>query len=107
MKRGNTVATINGEKVVLAEFQHWLSLNKFKVYSFFYKKFGVRGSENFWQSTYGGYFPKDILKEIALKEIIRIKLQMILAKEKGILSTINYDQIVDPGSRRTSPKSAC
>jgi hypothetical protein len=88
------VATINKEVITKAELNHWMLLEKANVYSYFYRKQGTQDSEHFWTEKQGDEIPLEKLKETALESVKRCKVQQILALEKGIVKTVNFDEIM-------------
>lgn len=90
----NIVASINGEVITIAELNHWMLLEKSKVYNYFFRKYGVHDSDHFWTEKQGNEIPLEKLKKAALKSVKRCKIEQILALKKGILKTANFDEII-------------
>lgn len=90
----NIVATINSEIITRAELDHWMLLEKATIYSYFYRKYGAQKSEHFWTEKQGGEVPLELLKNTALENVKQCKIQQILALDKGIISTTNFDEIM-------------
>lgn len=90
----NTVARINDQVITKAELRHWMLLEKANVYNYFFRKNGVQDSEYFWTEKQGDEIPLEKLKEIALERAKRCKIEQILALEKGIVTTINFDELL-------------
>lgn len=63
------------------------------MYNYFYQKFGVEDSEHFWTQKLGDEIPLEKIKSLAFENAKRCKIQQILALEKGIISTTNFDEI--------------
>lgn len=95
-KKSDLVGRLDNEVITESELQHWMLLEKANVYNYFYQKFGVEDSEHFWtqkQGNEGNEVPLERLKKIAIENAKRCKVQQILALEKGIISTTNFDEI--------------
>ena len=88
------VASLNNEPISKSELRHWMLLEKANVYNYFYRKYGVQDSDEFWSEKQGGEIPLEKLKKTALGVAKRHKIQQVLALEKGIVRTINFDEIM-------------
>ena len=89
-RENSYVATVNGESISVKEFRQMIDKGKASIYKYFKDKFGVDGSGNFWNSSYGGESPVDRVKKEAMDEGARIKVQQILARQKGAVDDISY-----------------
>lgn len=89
------VASLGSEVITKSELKHWMLLEKANVYSYFYREYGVEDSEQFWTQKLGDEIPLDKLKALALEKAKRCKVQQILALEKGIIKTANFDDIAE------------
>lgn len=85
------MATVNGEPILLSEFQRAMQANKARVIDYFHEKYGAGQSASFWTETYGGETPLERLKRTALEESVNLKVQQLIAKEQGVLTDIRYD----------------
>ena len=90
----DTVAWINNEPITKAELKHWMLLEKANVYGYFYRKYNVSDSDKFWTQKQGDEIPLGKLKQVALEKASKCKVQQILALEKGIIKTANFDEII-------------
>jgi hypothetical protein len=86
----DTVFTVNGEPVSIAEFLHVRSGLRAATYSYFSQKYGARDSINFWITSLNGEVPAEILKQNTIDELKRIKSEQILMKINGITDDISY-----------------
>ncbi|RTE10848.1 peptidylprolyl isomerase [Paenibacillus whitsoniae] len=92
---GNSVvATINGEPLTTEEFKLLLAKNRASTYTYFKSKYNVDDSLRFWNGNYGGEVPIEKLKTKALNESVNIKIQQLLAKQKGVVKDISYPAFV-------------
>lgn len=89
------IAKVNEEAVSYAEFKQQISLNRANVLNYFNQKYGVQDSKSFWTSSFGGEVPLEVLKQKALNECVKIKLQEILAREKGVITDVSYDSFLE------------
>ncbi|MCD6288677.1 MAG: peptidyl-prolyl cis-trans isomerase [Candidatus Hydrogenedentes bacterium] len=87
---GNVVATVNGEPVTVPEFRRFMLKNRSRVFSYFARKYGETEQKGFWNRTIGGETPIDRLRRIAMDECVRVKVQQIYAREKGVIDKISY-----------------
>lgn len=84
-----TVATVNGEAITTEELQLLMMRNRGKVFDYFKKTYAADINEpGFWRKSYSNEVPEAYLKQIALNQWIRIKVQQSLAMQ--------YDLIKDP-----------
>lgn len=90
----NIVGSINNEVITKTELNHWMLLEKANVYSYFFRKYDVQDSEQFWIEKQGDEIPLEKLKETALESAKRCKVQQVLALDKGIIKTTNFDEIM-------------
>ncbi|MEO9514081.1 MAG: hypothetical protein ABJN84_03110 [Flavobacteriaceae bacterium] len=88
------VASLNNEPITKSELKHWMLLGKANVYNYFYRKYDVQDREQFWIEKQGDEIPLEKLKKTALEVAKRYKIQQLLALQKGIVSTINFDEIM-------------
>jgi len=84
------VVRINGTPVAKGEFLILLSQQRAAVFNYFRDKYGTQDHPTFWTTSYGGEIPAEKAKELALKEIVRIKTQQQLAQQHGILVDTSY-----------------
>ncbi len=90
-----TVATVNGERVRAEELQHWMLLERADVARYFYREHGVRDASDLWRREFGGESPAEMLRRQALEKLVRIKVQQLLAVEKGILASTDFRDIME------------
>jgi hypothetical protein len=91
----DVVARISNQPITKSELKHWMLLEKSNVYSYFYRKYSVGDSDKFWIHKLGDEIPLVKLKETALEQVKRCKVQQMLALEKGIIETANFDEILE------------
>ena len=93
-KNNQYVATVNGESVSVHEVKRIIASECAGIYNYFKEKYNVDDSKNFWTSSYNGESTIDMLRENVMKKLIRIKIQQILAREKGIIQDIGYPEFI-------------
>jgi hypothetical protein len=86
----DTVLTVNGEPVSMAEYLNIMSGARTKVFSYISQKFGVTDSKYFWTTSFDGEIPEEILKQSTVNELTRVKILQILMKKYGITNDISY-----------------
>lgn len=92
-KNSNKLASVNGHGISKAELKHWMLLEKANVFNHFYREYGAVDSENFWTTKIGDEIPLELLKKVALEKATRCKVQQLMALEKGIIHTANFEEI--------------
>lgn len=85
---------VNGEPVVFEEYLRVLNLRRAFVIDS-YSIYGAEYGEEFWDTKYSEETPIEMLKRIALNEAVRIKIQLLLAKEKGIIKNASYSALLE------------
>jgi hypothetical protein len=89
------LGNVNGEPITIAEFRMRLNLNRAYTFEYFKTKYGVDDNKQFWTTSYGGENPSNIIKQKTLNELVRIKIEQIAAKEKGIVKAIDYTSFLN------------
>lgn len=88
-------AWVKGQPITHSELDYWMLLEKAGVYNYFFRKHGIEDSDNFWFQELDGEIPMEKLRAVALEKAKRVKIQQVLALEKGIIETANFDEILD------------
>lgn len=89
-----TVAKVNGETISSREFKQALIDRSASIYSYFKQKYNADDSENFWTQSFSGEIPIKKARKEALELVTRIKVQQMLAKEKGLLDYTSYQSFL-------------
>lgn len=84
------IAWVNGEPLTAEELGLSLQRNKASVIKHFKDAYGADDSSDFWETAFNGEVPLQLLKQKSLDESSRIKIQQMLAREKGIVQDISY-----------------
>jgi hypothetical protein len=85
-----TIALVREEPITLPEFRIQMDIYRSPIVSLCIKKYTINEGSFSWTEKYGFKSPLDILKEKALNESLKVKIQLLLMKEKGILQDISY-----------------
>ncbi|MEN6313145.1 MAG: peptidylprolyl isomerase [Clostridiaceae bacterium] len=85
------VARVNDEPVSRKELKQWMIFSRAGVYNYFMNKYGAQDSNEFWESSYSGEVPVDMARKNSLDDIVKIKVQQILARQEGLLQDISYE----------------
>ena len=86
------VAWVEGEAVDRRELAIFMESQRAAVITQFRTEYSAVYDENFWYTVYDGLRPIDALREQALTVLKRDKLALIVAKELGIVDSVNYRQ---------------
>lgn len=84
------IATVNGEPVYVREYKMRLKSNSSETLEFIDENNVIKNESDFSNSSLISKIPDEVVRQNALKDIVRIKVQQILAKEKGIIKSANY-----------------
>jgi hypothetical protein len=89
-RAGNEVATIDGAAIEPAEFALFVSQNRAVVFDLFQAKYSIGERPDFWTSTFSGHSPAEAVKQLALDQLTRIKVEQSLAMKHGLIGDIGY-----------------
>ncbi|MFB9327801.1 peptidyl-prolyl cis-trans isomerase [Paenibacillus aurantiacus] len=109
--RGNatsaaSIAVVNGLDVAEMEFKAAMAQERITVIQAFQSKHGAVYGDAFWQQTFDGETPLDVLKQRALDRVIRIKVQQAEALRLGIDTPIEYGQFVTQWKQENERRKA-
>lgn len=91
---GGPVAEVNGEPVSARELAHFAALNRAYVMEYFMNTYGADYGRSFWHQSYNGETPSGMLHKRALQDAVRMKVELGLAKEEGLLEGISFDDVL-------------
>jgi len=84
------VMTINGEPVSASEYLLIMERQKASVYLFFKEHQNLDDRPGFWSEEMGPDGPLAKLRNATLEELIRVKVNQGLAKQKGLIQDVTY-----------------
>jgi len=90
----NTVLSINNTPVSIQEYNLFLDEEKAMTYNYFYQKYKVDNSKNFWTSRYSGESPIVHLKEKANERLKQIKFIQNYAAKMNLINLDNFDVFI-------------
>lgn len=86
-----TVAKVNNEQISFREFNKFMAENRAETMNYFRKTYGSDvNDKEFWEKRFGEEIPIEVLKQRTLDQLTRIKVQQVLAREKGLVEDISY-----------------
>jgi hypothetical protein len=88
------VAEVNGSPVTTKEFRRVLARQRAPVIDYFYKTHHAKYGRHFWEMDYNGENPEATVKEWAMKEIVRVKIELELAKQNGLIRETSHDDLL-------------
>jgi hypothetical protein len=88
------VAEVNGSPITAQEFKSELKQQRASVIDYFYRSYGAEYGENFWEADFNGENPEDTAKKRALQEIIKLKIELELVKQHGLIQGTSYDDLL-------------
>ena len=97
-KETKPVAKVGDEVIEQALVEELMNGSKGSIKLYFEEKYGVDLSEDpdAWTKAYGSDgTPLNCLKEEALEQAVRIKTEMAYAKEKGLVKTTDFDELMN------------
>jgi len=90
----DVVARVEGQTITSSELTYWMLLEKANTFNYFYQKYKVVDSKSFWTQKFGNETPLARLRRVALNKAVRCKIQQILALDKGIIESANFNKIM-------------
>lgn len=88
------VAEVDGEPITAREFERSIGAERAAVVDYFVRTYGAKVDGTFWSRSIGGEIPAEMVKSRALEEAVRIKVQLIVAKENGLIPEASYDYLL-------------
>lgn len=88
------VAEVNGSVITAQEFKNELEQQRATVIDYFYRSKGVEYGKNFWKTDFNGEKPENTAKKRALEEIIRLKIELELARQHDLIQGTSYDDLL-------------
>lgn len=86
-----TVATLDGNPISLKEIRMRSGAKQAEVVNYFNEKYKAEYDKNFWHKSFGGEIPIEVLRKRCLKDAVRDNVQLIYAKDQGMVKDIGYD----------------
>ncbi|GGD51252.1 hypothetical protein GCM10010911_06010 [Paenibacillus nasutitermitis] len=83
-------ATVDGESVSVGELKHQLLLARSETVMYFLHTYGAAEDDSFWTKRYGDEVPRQVLLRKALDRSVRVKVEQLEAKRKGLVDDISY-----------------
>jgi len=84
------IAVIDGAEIVKREFKLQANQLRSNVYDYFKKKYGAEDQKGFWETSFQGEVPNEILKERAFQKIKEITMEKLLAMQHKLVDDISY-----------------
>lgn len=90
LQNTDTIALINGDPLCYQEYKYFLNRNRAGVIGHYRKVFGLRYAKDFWTDESNQVTPANELKNRALEDAVKVKIQQQLAREYGLIDDIGY-----------------
>lgn len=84
------VARVNDDPISVRLFERRLARNRFLAFGYFQARYGAVVDADFWTTSHEGEVPAEWLKQRTLEECVRIKIELGLAKESGVIGGTSY-----------------
>jgi len=84
------VARVNDDPISVRLFERRLARNRFLAFSYFQTRYHAVVDADFWTTSYEGETPADWLRKRTLEECARIKVELGLAKQNGVIADTSY-----------------
>jgi hypothetical protein len=99
-------AKVNGEPVQADEFASFANTKKSLVYDYFKKAHGIDPGRNFWKERFGNESPLEKLKNTTMQDLVKIKVEQIMAKEHGLARDIRYSSFLKEWQKENKRRKA-
>ena len=102
----NIVLLVNGEPITRREFQFRMERRRGPVIHHFRETYGADDTHpTFWITEFGGTTPMDFSRERTLEAVIHIKVEQILARDRGLIDDITYEYFLEALDKENSRRS--
>ncbi|MDF2652411.1 MAG: PpiC-type peptidyl-prolyl cis-trans isomerase [Paenibacillus sp.] len=89
--RPSTIAAyVNEQPVTKQEFHLYMQDQIAAVAAYFYQQYGVGVDRNFWDKSFNGETPQELLKTKTMSKLISAKVMQQLAQQRHIVNDISY-----------------
>jgi hypothetical protein len=92
---GDTLILVNGEPITKSEFIQFSQIERANVIQHYRNTFNLEFSEEFWNTKCDGKSPKELLIERTIDTLVSIKIQQIIAEQKGLIDEVTYSSFLD------------
>ncbi|ADJ49539.1 hypothetical protein AMES_7715 [Amycolatopsis mediterranei S699] len=100
------VLTVGTDPVDSREFLLQMGTNRAEVFQYFYDHYGVRDTAGFWTTPHGETTPLAMLKQRTTQQLVRLTVQLQLARARNLVEDITYGALVagmpEENQRRTA-----
>jgi hypothetical protein len=100
------IAEVNGDVITAVEFDRMLRLQRADVIDYFTRTYGAQFDKDFWHTSYKDEIPSDKAKEWALREAVKLKLQLRLAQDNGIIQGTSYNYLISEMDKENERRSS-
>lgn len=88
------VASVNGIYITQDEFEFYMNTYYVaETYSYYSREFGIEPTEDFWTTIYDKSTPLDHIHNQTLSYLTKIKTELKLMQQSGVLDQISFDQL--------------
>lgn len=94
ISENTAILIVNGEEVDADEYQFMLDRQRASVYGYYYKKYGVADSNQFWITPIHGEVPLTKAKQQATEEVLKARVLRGMAKRLGIISNSSFASFI-------------
>ncbi|WP_256757060.1 peptidyl-prolyl cis-trans isomerase [Cohnella sp. WQ 127256] len=88
------IAAVNGEPITYGEFNLRFVQNRAVVLNYFKNLYNMDYDASFWTRSDNEEVPIEKWKSLSLEEVVKIKLQQLLAKQNDLVSSVSYEDFV-------------
>jgi len=89
------VAYVNGELISYRELKHSMEKNRTNTIYYIEKEYGISFNHGFWDIQLEDRTLTQFARDLALERIVEDKIQLILAREHGLINDISYEAIME------------
>ncbi len=103
---GAAIAEVNGDIVAAAELARFASAARASVIDKFMREYGAEIDGGFWSREFRGESPRERLLAAAFEEAVRMKVELQLARERGIVADVSYDALLREMAKENERRAA-
>lgn len=100
------LAKINEDELTLAELKHFIQVHRASVIDYFIREHGADVHAGFWHQQFQGEVPGERLLAAAIEEAVRMKVELQLARQHGVVSEISYRALLQEMEKENERREA-
>lgn len=93
-RKDANIITVNNIPVSSQEVKMQIDIQRPGVFDYFRKKYNVENNQEFWEKSYNGERPEDLLISRTVEACTNSKVEQRLMLDEGIINSVSYDSFL-------------